>query len=201
MKLKLKISLVYLVIYIFIISCKTPNFIIRNKNDMELEESIKEMIIEDQNIQKLIIKNDKYEIDSLENRKKEIIKKNCDNCKNILNNYGYPTIDLVSKKTSHDFWVLVQHCDADIELQMKALAELKKGVKKGVGIRNNYAYLLDRVKVNLGEKQIFGTQVYRNKEGKYIPYPIKDSLNVNDRRKKYDIDWTIEEYLNIMNNL
>ena len=59
MKLKLKISLVYLVIYIFIISCKTPNFIIRNKNDMELEESIKEMIIEDQNIQKLIIKNDR----------------------------------------------------------------------------------------------------------------------------------------------
>lgn len=67
----------------------------------------------------------------------------------------------------------MQHCDADIELQMKALAGLKRGVKKGIGIRNNYAYLLDRVKVNLGEKQIFGTQVYRNKEGKYISHVLQ----------------------------
>lgn len=191
----------YLVIYIFIISCKAPNFIITNKNNIELEKSIEEMIIKDQNIQKLIIKNDKYKIDSLENRKKEIIQKNCSSCKNILNNYGYPTTNLVSKKASHNFWILVQHCDSNIKLQMKALAGLKKGIKKGIGLRSNYAYLLDRINVNLGRKQVFGTQVYRDEKGKYIPHPIRDSLNVNDRRKKYDINWTIEEYLNIMNNL
>lgn len=198
----MKKRLVYfLVVSIFMISCKTPNLIVANKNNMELEESIEEMIIEDQNIQKLIIKNDKYNIDSLENRKQEIIKKNCSNCKNILNNYGYPMMDLVSKRTSHNFWILIQHCDADIELQMKALSGLRKGLKKGVAIKSNYAYLLDRVRVNLGKKQVFGTQVYRNKEGKYIPYPIRDSLNVNNKRQKYNIDWTIEEYLNVMNGL
>lgn len=62
-----------------------------------------------------------------------------------------------------------------------------------------FAYLTDRVLINSGEKQIYGTQLQINSNS--TSYEVKltiDLENLNLRRKEVGLN-TIEEYIEIMN--
>ena len=77
---------------------------------------------------------------------------------------------------------------------------MNKQVKKHNANPNNYAYLYDRVKVNAGEKQLFGTQVTYEVEttGRAIPkIGLADSANIDKLRKAYGLD-SLKNYLNMM---
>ena len=65
---------------------------------------------------------------------------------------------------------------------------------------SNYAYLVDRVKVNTNKLQIYGTQMILNKDQtSYEPKPVIDPENLNKRRESVGLG-TIEEYIGIMNS-
>ena len=49
------------------------------------------------------------------------------------------------------FWLLIQHQDNDVELQKQCLKRCNFELK-------NNAFLTDRVLINQGKKQIYGTQ-------------------------------------------
>jgi hypothetical protein len=118
----------------------------------------------------------------------------------MFNKYGFMGFDKVGKGGSQHFWLLVQHCDKYPEFQKKVLAAMYKEVKKMNANSNNYAYLYDRVKVNAGEKQLFGTQVtYEvNTTGRAIPKNgLVDSANVDKLRKEYNLG-SLKDYLNLM---
>ena len=116
----------------------------------------------------------------------------------VLNKHGFPGIDLVGKQGTFDFWLMVQHCDFDPTFQKEVLQKMKIEVDKGNGIPRNYGLLVDRVNLNTGKKQIYGTQVtYRKETGQAYPKPLDDSLNVNKRRKAVGLE-PLEEYLNHM---
>ena len=117
-----------------------------------------------------------------------------------MKTYGYPNYNIVSKKSSYNYWILIQHCDNFLNLQKSALIALEIAVKEGIADKSNYAYLKDRVCVNMNEPQIYGTQVYKNSDNKYVLYPIKDISTVNERRKECNINNSIEDYLIIMNS-
>lgn len=53
------------------------------------------------------------------------------------------------------------------------------------------AYLEDRVRVNLKQNQLYGTQC-NEIEGRFVPRPIEDLQNVNKRRKAMGLG-TLEE--------
>lgn len=101
--------------------------------------------------------------------------KNLIRIKQIVSNYGWPTISLVGKKASHMAWLLVQHADTDLKFQKHCLGLMKKAVKKKEVQLSDTAYLTDRVLVNQGKQQIYGTQFYK---------PIKNRQNLNTRRIK-----------------
>ncbi len=118
----------------------------------------------------------------------------------MFNKYGFLGFDKVGKDGSNLFWLLVQHCDKYPEFQKKVLKAMDKEVKKGNANPNNYAYLYDRVKVNAGEKQLFGTQVTYEVEttGRAIPkIGLADSANVDKLRKEYNLE-PLKDYLNEM---
>lgn len=129
---------------------------------------------------------------------KMMYQKNCKECERIFQKYGYPNYDVVGVKSSYNFWLLVQHCDSEVKFQKNILKALKVQVKKGKADPKNLAYLTDRVRKNQKKKQIYGTQVYRDKEGIYKPHPIKKEKRVNERRRELGLD-SIEDYLNFMN--
>lgn len=119
---------------------------------------------------------------------------------NIYKKYGFLGFDKVGKDGSNHFWLLVQHLDKYPEFQKRVLKEMDKEFKKGNANPNNYAYLYDRVKVNAGEKQLFGTQVTYETEttGRAIPkIGLVDSVNIDKIRKEYNLS-TLKKYLNEM---
>ncbi len=118
----------------------------------------------------------------------------------MFNKYGFPGFDKVGKDGSQHFWLLVQHCDQYPAFQKRVLKSMNKEVKKRNANPNNYAYLYDRVQVNAGEKQLFGTQVTYEVEttGRAIPkIGLADSVNVDQLRKAYGLD-SLKNYLNMM---
>lgn len=115
----------------------------------------------------------------------------------IFEEYGYPGFDLVGKEGSNDFWLMVQHCDKDIAFQSRVLEKLKIEVGKNNAAGSNYGLLTDRVKINSGSKQIYGTQVTYTDQGQAYPKPLLDSANVNKRRSEIGLE-PIEDYLNQM---
>ena len=76
----------------------------------------------------------------------------------ILNQYGYPGYDVLGKSTSYLFWVMVQHADHDPEFQKRVLYLRRAEVEANNTDARDYAYLTDRVQINTGEEQIYGTQ-------------------------------------------
>lgn len=117
---------------------------------------------------------------------------------NVLDIHGYPGYDLVGEEGERNFWVMVQHCDFDPVFQTRVLKELKVQYEKGNADGRNYALLADRVNLNLGKKQVYGTQVtYILETGQAVPRALEDSVNVNTRRKSVGLI-PLEEYLNRM---
>lgn len=151
----------------------------------------------DQQVQKDIIAaaDNKEKKAELIAKEKAIFKAHIPLLKKIVNEIGYPTIEKVGKETSHKFFLMVQHSDAEPEFQYKMLQIISKEVEKGNVAARDYAYLTDRVMLALNKPQVYGTQVTFTKNGRAIPRQLSDSLNVNQRRKKMKLG-SIEEYLN-----
>jgi len=119
----------------------------------------------------------------------------------VFEKYGYPGYDMVGKKASNHFWLMVQHCDKRPKFQQKVLKAMKKEVDRGNADPKNFAYLTDRVRLNTLQKQLYGTQVtYKTDSCQAIPKPLIDSLTVNERRRLVGLP-PIEVYLNQMSEL
>lgn len=116
----------------------------------------------------------------------------------IFERYGYPGYSLVGKKESNDFWLMTQHCDHDVAFQEKVLVAMRAKVGLHDADAKNFAYLTDRVRVNTGRRQLYGTQVTYNVDScQAVPKPLEDSSHVNERRKQIGME-SLESYLNWM---
>ena len=128
-----------------------------------------------------------------------IDKSNTKKAQEIVKQYGWPTFNLIGKKASNAFWLIIQHADLDIKFQEECLKLLKQAVKNKQAFPQNEAYLTDRVLVNRGKKQKFGTQFIR-KDNRLVPKPIFNKNNVNKRRKLYNLG-TLEENIRKTNRI
>ena len=117
----------------------------------------------------------------------------------IINTFGFPAWDCVGKSGANKFWLLVQHQDSHVEFQKEVLQLMEQKWMKGKVSAVDYAYLVDRVKVNTGELQVYGTQFDLNAErSTHIPKPVIDPPNLNARREKMNLG-TIESYMETAN--
>lgn len=119
-----------------------------------------------------------------------VIRKNTEEAKHILRQYGWPGRTLIGDSGSDAFWLLVQHSDHDVEFQKEALDLLRLAVEKGEASKRNLAYLTDRVRVNSGEPQLFGTQL---ESDELKPKPIEEPEKLEQRRKEFGME-PFEEY-------
>jgi hypothetical protein len=88
----------------------------------------------------------------------------------------------------------VQHADEDKALQRRALHLLEEAAHKGEASKSNLAYLTDRVRINAGQKQIYGTQLEWPDADHPRPKPTEDPSNLNKRRAAMGLP-PIEKYL------
>jgi hypothetical protein len=120
--------------------------------------------------------------------------------KTIFKTFGFPNTDLIGSAGTNRFWLLVQHQDLHPDFQEEVLVEMKKQTDAGKASRLDYAYLLDRVRVNTGRLQVFGTQMILNADkSSYEPKPVEALETLNERRASVGLS-SIEDYIQTMNS-
>lgn len=126
-----------------------------------------------------------------------VIRKNTERVKGITEKYGWLGKSEIGVDGSNALWLLVQHSDHDVEFQKKVLELLQQAAEKGEASKRNLAYLIDRVRVNCGEMQLFGTQFQRDK---LEPQPMEDMEHLDQRRIEMGLE-SFEEYRNKMEEM
>jgi hypothetical protein len=101
----------------------------------------------------------------------------------IIKQHGWPGPKLIGRDGTDAFFLLAQH--ADPAFQKKVLPLVQKAYSRGVLTGQNYALFTDRVLVESGKPQIYGTAAkqfdqWNNKEPVFEP--IEDEANVDRRR-------------------
>lgn len=120
--------------------------------------------------------------------------------KRIYNTWGWFPISVWGKRLDTEAWILTQHADNDIAFQTQVLKVLDELLKTNDTNPRNYAYLYDRVAVNGGRLQRFGTQGFCTGPGTWTPRPIEDEKNVDIRRKAMGLD-SMSEYKQFFKNI
>lgn len=181
------------------------------KYDKPLEKELLEIYAEDQGIRGEFMnvykapKPDKKKIDSIGkimNQKDSI---NLIKVMKILDERGWVGKDVVGTQGNQTLFLVIQH--SDLKYQQKYLPMMREAVKNGNATPANLAYLEDRVALREGRKQIYGSQVARNKNtNKWYVSPLADPDNVDKRRAevglgtmaeyaaKMNVEWNVETY-------
>ena len=104
--------------------------------------------------------------------------------KDLLQDFDWIDAHRFGPRIASHAWVLAQHADANPEFQQEALERMRPYLENG-GVRpGDYAYLFDRVSVNQGRPQRYGTQPEGecNPNGSLSPKPLEDPGSVDARR-------------------
>lgn len=113
----------------------------------------------------------------------------------IIREHNFPTTKLIGRDAMRGVFLIIQHADGDREWQKSQLVNLKQAVDAGDLPKQNYAYLYDRIKVNEGQAQRYGSQFENVNSEKGIAQlrPTEDLDNLNQRRKAMEM-MPIETY-------
>lgn len=109
----------------------------------------------------------------------------------LINRYGWMGKSLIGISGNHTQWLLIQH--APYSVQNKYLSLLESSVNFGESRSVDLAYLEDRIRMNEGRKQRYGTQLQSDEQGVFRIYPIEDEEHVDERRRELGLP-TMEEY-------
>lgn len=125
----------------------------------------------------------------------------------ILDKYGWLGADQIGEWATRGIWLVIQHADGDLKAQQKYLPLLRATVKRGQASKEYLALLEDKVAVNEGRKQLYGSQMYRDSITLISHVsPIADPESVDKRRAKMGleplsaylkangVEWTEQEY-------
>ncbi len=167
--------------------CKPFNYEVTNP---ELQLELIKMYINDQiarggNMDNVI---SKYKLSKEEAVKTadamSIDEENRNKLKGIFAKYGFPTKKMVGNDAMNGVFLMIQHSDNDKVWQKSQLPNIELAVKKGDMDGQSYAYLYDRIKINSGEKQLYGTQFSKvDPVNKMAELAATEDLENLDRRR------------------
>jgi hypothetical protein len=129
------------------------------------------------------------------------MKENKNRLLELLDKYGWPTASQVTEYASAGAALIINH--TNYEIRSKYFPMLEEAFRKGEAQPLRYAKMRDRLLVEEGKEQLYGTQIkFENLIRE--PYPIKDSEYVDKRRAeiglgplkpyltaRFDIDWEV----------
>jgi hypothetical protein len=116
--------------------------------------------------------------------------------KSLVQDLGWIDAKRFGKTTATNAFLIVQH-SGDLRLMQAALPEIEKDMKAGIGDPQDYALLYDRLKLRLGERQRYGSQIGQNAKGEPVVLPLEDKSKVEEFRKAIGL-FPLSQYLEIM---
>ena len=109
-----------------------------------------------------------------------IFAENTEWLKRVVDEHGWPGRRLAGVDGADAAWLIVQH-SGDLDFQRKCLDLITAAVEAGDADHSHLAYLMDRVLVREGKRQLYGTQFRQSEQG-MEPFPIEDFEHVDQRR-------------------
>lgn len=110
----------------------------------------------------------------------------------ILDSAGWLGPDEVGATASQALFLVLQHADTKPAIQAEYLPVMREAVAEGKARPDELAMLEDRVAVNHGRPQIYGSQIGW-KDGKGYVKPMEDEEHVNERRVAVGLE-PLEKY-------
>jgi len=129
---------------------------------------------------------------ALRKKEQEVDRDNLAWIKKVIAKHGWPGKSLVGPAAAGNAFLLVQHAVSDPEFMESCLRKMEAAAKGEVEPMH-LALLTDRVLVQSGKKQKYGTQLTW-KDGKLIASPIEDEAKVDERRKTVGLG-PLKDYL------
>ncbi len=181
---------------------------IKDSYNEKTRKELKDVQNRDQGIRLLYLntKNDSLKR-SLHSYMKTVVDQDCSTkIGSILDKYGWLSADKIGSEANETLFLGIQHVD-NLIAQEKYLPMLRSAVEQGDADGWHLAFLTDRILMNQGKKQIYGTQkiISSDPEKSYI-IPLENPDKVDELRnsmglppleeelKEEGISWNIEEY-------
>jgi hypothetical protein len=101
--------------------------------------------------------------------------------------HGWPGEAVAGADGAAASWLLAQHADGDPVQQRAFLDALRDAVGRGEASAAHLAYLEDRVRVNAGQPQLYGTQ-FTVTGGELEPCPIDDQERLDQCRAQAGLE-------------
>ena len=125
----------------------------------------------------------------------------------ILDNYGWPTTEIIGEQGNWTICNVIQH--ADNEVRIKYLPMMRKAVKEKKLEPRFLVRAEDRIATERGDLQIYGGQMKYYPETKsFNVWPVFDPVNIDKRRaeiglepieeflkNRFDFEWNLEEQI------
>ncbi|MFF9815150.1 DUF6624 domain-containing protein [Streptomyces sp. NPDC014006] len=117
-----------------------------------------------------------------------------DRLNEIMDEYGWPTTQMVGEEAARAAWLIAQHADRQLDVQRRAFQLMQQAASAGSVSPRELAFLHDRTLVNEGRKQIYGTQIAGVKDGAPIPWPCAEPERMDELRAEVGIE-PFDEYV------
>lgn len=111
----------------------------------------------------------------------------------IMAAHGWPTERAVGAEGARAAWLIAQHADRQLDVQRRAVELMAGAVADGAASARDLAFLQDRLAVNEGREQCYGTQIGAVADGRPVPWPCEDPERLDERRARVGIE-AFDEY-------
>lgn len=102
---------------------------------------------------------------------------------------GWFDISKTSVDAAQAAWLMVQHADWDPQWQQQILQLLQPKVKQGEFQPRYFAYLTDRVAINTGQPQLYGTQgACDHQSGQWQPFAVANAAQLDLNRQAMELE-------------
>ncbi|MFI9359879.1 DUF6624 domain-containing protein [Kitasatospora sp. NPDC053057] len=116
-----------------------------------------------------------------------------DRLSEIMTVHGWPTEQAVGAEAARAAWLVAQHADRQLDVQRRAVELMTEAVAAGAASARDLAFLQDRLAVNEGREQRYGTQIGAVADGRPVPWPCEDPERLDERRAQVGIE-PFDEY-------
>ncbi|GAB3262102.1 DUF6624 domain-containing protein [Kineosporia babensis] len=115
---------------------------------------------------------------------REVFVRHADRLRELLQTHGWPSDEQAARAA----WLIAQHADTQLDVQRLALHLLRQAVAEGAANARDLAFLEDRVAMNEGRYQVYGTQIADVVDGQPVPWPCTDPTGLDERRAEVGIE-------------
>lgn len=116
-------------------------------------------------------------------RMEEVHRRNAARLRELIASFGWPGEDIAGQDGTEAAWLIAQHAIGEPEFQRNALALLRTSASEGRAPAWHAAYVEDRIAMQEGRPQRYGTQWLDDPlDGRIRPWQLADPEHVNDLR-------------------